>query len=52
MRLVDKQAFHDDWLLAGSGDEPEDPLTEAERASQWDDARFDRIDAEWRAILT
>lgn len=37
MRLVDKDSLHDDWLLAGSGDEPEKPLTEAERAASWEE---------------
>ena len=33
MKLVDKDSRHDDWLLAGSADEP---LTEAERAASWE----------------
>lgn len=40
--LVDTQDWHDTRLLAGS-DEPDEPLTEAEKASQWDESESCRV---------
>lgn len=46
-RMVDTLPWHDDALLAGSDGEDE-PLSEVERAGQWDDDRWLRLDAEVR----
>lgn len=42
--LVDQLQWHDLAVLKGSGEEAEAPLTEAERASQWDSQYWERRD--------
>lgn len=44
-RIVDTLPWHDDLLCAGS-EEPDEPLSEAERAAQFDDFYWDRLDRE------
>ena len=45
MRLVDKDARHDDRLTSGA-DERDEPLSEAERAAEWDDEAWAKRDNE------
>jgi hypothetical protein len=45
--MVDTLPWHDDALLAGS-DGRDEPLSEPERASNWDDDHWLRVDAEAR----
>lgn len=41
--LIDTSIYHDDLLTADAEEKPE-PLTEAQRASVWDDGRWNRKD--------
>ncbi|MFM0044071.1 hypothetical protein [Paraburkholderia sediminicola] len=49
--LIDTSIYHDDLLTADAEERPE-PLTEAQRAAQFDDVYWDRLDANSRDLAT